>query len=80
MLMAASEVLAQESPLANNGEGVLLPSLDSIVELSKKIAFSVAKVAFEQNYALTLPDEVLLTQIQHNFWQPSYRQYKRISA
>lgn len=80
MLMAASEVLAQESPLANNGEGILLPSLDSIVELSKKIAFSVAKVAFEQNYALALPDEVLLTKIQHNFWQPSYRQYKRISA
>jgi malate dehydrogenase (oxaloacetate-decarboxylating) len=79
MLMAASDILAQESPLANTGEGKLLPSLDSIVELSKKIAFSVAKVAIKQKFALEVTDEALLTQIQHNFWQPSYRQYKRVS-
>ena len=79
MLMAASEILAQESPLANTGEGKLLPPLNSIVELSRKIAFSVAKVAFKQKFALEISDEMLLTQIQNNFWQPSYRQYKRIS-
>ncbi len=79
MLMAASEILAQESPLANTGEGKLLPPLNSIVELSKKIAFSVAKIAFKQKFALEISDEMLLTQIQNNFWQPSYRQYKRIS-
>lgn len=80
MLMAASEILAQESPLANTGEGKLLPPLNSIVELSRKIAFSVAKVAFKQKFALEISDEMLLTQIQNNFWQPSYRQYKRISS
>ncbi|KGJ94137.1 NAD-dependent malic enzyme [Colwellia psychrerythraea] len=79
MLMAASEILAQESPLANTGVGQLLPPLSSIRELSKKIAFSVAKVAFKQKFALEVSDEVLLSQIQNNFWQPSYRQYKRIS-
>ena len=79
MLMAASEILAQESPLANTDEGKLLPPLNSIVELSRKIAFSVAKVAFKQKFALEISDEMLLTQIQNNFWQPSYRQYKRIS-
>lgn len=79
MLMAASEILAQESPLANTGEGKLLPPLESIVELSKKIAFSVAKVAIKQKFALEVSDTVLLTQIEHNFWQPSYRQYKRVS-
>ncbi len=79
MLMAASEILAQESPLANTGEGKLLPPLESIAELSKKIAFSVAKVAIKQKFALEVSDTVLLTQIEHNFWQPSYRQYKRVS-
>jgi len=80
MLMAASEVLAQESPRVKTGEGELLPPLDSIVALSKKIAFAVAKVAFKQQYALVVTDEVLLTQIEKNFWQPHYRQYRRISA
>lgn len=79
MLMAASTILAQESPLANTGEGKLLPPLESIVALSKKIAFSVAKVAIKQKFALEVTDEVLLSQIQHNFWQPSYRHYKRVS-
>ena len=79
MLMAASEVLAQESPRVKNGEGDLLPPLNSIVELSKKIAFSVSKVAFKQQHALAVSDETLLTQIEKNFWQPNYRQYRRVS-
>ena len=79
MLMAASEVLAQESPRVKNGEGDLLPPLNSIVELSKKIAFSVSKVAFKQQHALAVSDEPLLTQIEKNFWQPNYRQYRRVS-
>ncbi|PCI57639.1 MAG: NAD-dependent malic enzyme [Gammaproteobacteria bacterium] len=79
MLMAASEVLAQESPLVKTGEGDLLPPLNSIVELSKKIAFAVAKIAFKQQYALAVSDETLLIQIEQNFWQPNYRQYRRIS-
>ena len=80
MLMAASEVLAQESPLVKTGEGELLPPLSSIMELSKKIAFAVSKIAFEQQYALVVSDETLLMQIEKNFWQPNYRQYRRISA
>jgi malate dehydrogenase (oxaloacetate-decarboxylating) len=79
MLMAASEVLAQESPLVKTGEGDLLQPLNSIVELSKKIAFAVAKIAFKQQYALAVSDETLLIQIEQNFWQPNYRQYRRIS-
>ncbi|MGB0898915.1 MAG: NAD-dependent malic enzyme [Psychrobium sp.] len=80
MLMAASDILAQESPLVKTGEGDLLPPLDSIVELSKKIAFAVSKVAFKQQYALKVSDEALLTQIEKNFWQPNYRQYRRVSV
>lgn len=79
MLMAASEILAQESPLVKTGAGELLPPLNSIVELSKKIAFAVSKVAFKQQHALTVSDETLSTQIEKNFWQPNYRQYRRVS-
>lgn len=79
MLMAASAMLAQASPLANTGIGELLPPLVEIAALSKKIAFAVGKVAFEQNLALPLSDEQLMESIERNFWTPQYRQYRRVS-
>lgn len=79
MLMIASETLAQASPIANSGKGELLPPLTEIAELSKKIAFAVAKVAFEQSLALRIDDEALTAKIERNFWQPEYREYKRCS-
>jgi len=80
MLMVASETLAADSPLANTGQGELLPPLTSIAELSKKIAFAVAKVAYKQGLALEINDEMLAAKIERNFWHPEYRQYKRIST
>jgi len=79
MLMVASKTLAEASPLANSGEGELLPPITEIANLSKKIAFAVAKVAFDQGLALTIDDEALVAKIERNFWHPEYRQYKRIS-
>jgi len=79
MLMAASETLAKASPLANTGEGELLPALTEISELSKRIAFAVSKVAFAQGLALEISDEMLEAKIERNYWTPEYRQYRRIS-
>jgi len=79
MLKVASEMLAAASPLANNGKGELLPPLTSIAQLSRGIAFAIAKVAYKQGLALALTDDELLEKIEHNFWQPEYRQYRRTS-
>jgi malate dehydrogenase (oxaloacetate-decarboxylating) len=79
MLMIASETLAMSSPLASTGEGELLPPLDSIGQLSKEIAFAVAKVAYQQDLALEISDDMLLAKIERNFWTPVYRDYRRIS-
>jgi malate dehydrogenase (oxaloacetate-decarboxylating) len=79
MLQVASETLAAASPLANTGEGELLPPLTEIAQLRKNIAFGIAKVAFEQGLALELSDDEILAKIERNFWQPEYRHYKRIS-
>jgi malate dehydrogenase (oxaloacetate-decarboxylating) len=79
MLQVASETLAAASPLANTGKGELLPPLTSISQLSKDIAFAIAKVAFEEELALPRSDDELKAKIERNFWQPEYRQYKRIS-
>ncbi|MCT6699354.1 NAD-dependent malic enzyme [Rheinheimera sp. 4Y26] len=80
MLRTASETLAAASPLANTGEGGLLPPLTQLAELSKKIAFEVAKIAMQQGHALELDDESLQKKIDANFWKPEYRQYKRVSS
>lgn len=79
MLMVASETLANASPIANTGEGDLLPAITEIAELSKEIAFAVAKVAFKRGLALEIDDEQLKAKIESNFWQPEYRDYRRTS-
>ncbi|WP_417763828.1 NAD-dependent malic enzyme [Shewanella sp.] len=79
MLMASSRALAECSPLAQNGEGSLLPRLEDIHAVSKHIAFAVGKVAIEQGYALPTTDEQLLQAIEDNFWRPEYRRYRRTS-
>jgi malate dehydrogenase (oxaloacetate-decarboxylating) len=79
MLMATSAALAEASPLAATGQGELLPALDEIAQLSKKIAFDVAKIAMQQNLALEVTDEILKERIERNFWMPEYRPYKRVS-
>lgn len=78
MLMYASEVLAKNSPLANTGEGNLLPPITEIAVLSKRIAFGISKIAQAQGLALHVSDEVLERKIEKNFWQPVYREYKRV--
>ncbi|MBW3696808.1 NAD-dependent malic enzyme [Vibrio sp. T187] len=77
MLMESSRALATCSPLAINGTGALLPPLEEIHSVSKKIAYAVAKKAIEQGVALEITDEALQQAIDQHFWQPVYRRYKR---
>lgn len=79
MLRVASETLAAASPLANTGEGGILPPLTQLADLSKQIAFAVAKMAMQQGHALEMDDEQLQAKINSNFWRSEYRQYKRVS-
>lgn len=79
MLMLASTILAEASPLANTGKGELLPPITAIADISKKIAFGIAKLAQEQGEALEISDDVLQKKIAQCFWQPVYRKYRRVS-
>lgn len=79
MLMATSNALADASPLAKGESNELLPPLTTITELSKEIAFAVAKVAIQQGLALEQSDEMLKAAIERNFWKAEYRPYKRVS-
>lgn len=77
MLMESSRALATCSPLALKGKGALLPPLEEIHLVSKKIAFAVAKKAIEQGVALSITDDAIEAAIENGFWQPEYRRYKR---
>ncbi|MBP6120982.1 MULTISPECIES: NAD-dependent malic enzyme [Providencia] len=79
MLMAASRALAGCSPLAQNGEGPLLPLLSDIQDVSRIIAKQVAKEAQVQGVATVTSDDALDEAIERNFWKPEYRNYKRTS-
>ncbi|RXJ74283.1 NAD-dependent malic enzyme [Veronia nyctiphanis] len=79
MLMQSSRALADCSPLAQDGRGPLLPPLEKIQDVSKQIAFAVAKKAIEQGIANQLSDEALRERIEAIFWEPRYRDYKRTS-
>ncbi|WP_036774312.1 NAD-dependent malic enzyme [Photorhabdus australis] len=79
MLMAASRTLADCSPLAQEGEGPLLPLIDDIQAVSRKIAKQVAKEAQIQGVATVTSDGALDEAIERNFWKPEYRVYKRTS-
>ncbi|MEF1219977.1 NAD-dependent malic enzyme, partial [Photobacterium damselae] len=57
MLQESSRALAECSPLAIHGHGALLPPLEEIQNVSRKIAFAVAKKAVEQHKAPKKSDE-----------------------
>ncbi|WP_343597877.1 NAD-dependent malic enzyme [Acinetobacter sp.] len=78
MLVASSTALADCSPMLQNPEADLLPDINEIQKVSRLIAFKVAKAAMEAGVAPIVSDEILLENIEKNFWKPEYRQYKRI--
>ncbi|MFO6297342.1 NAD-dependent malic enzyme [Rahnella selenatireducens] len=79
MLMAASRTLAECSPLATEGKGSLLPDVNDIQGVSKCIAMEVGKAAQLQGVAMVTSEDSLSKAIEHNFWAPQYRSYKRTS-
>lgn len=79
MMLAASRALADQSPLANTGEGPLLPPLTAIREVSLKIAAAVFRQAIADGVAVEIPDELIEERVEKNFWSPEYRHYRRTS-
>lgn len=75
MLMAASEALADLSPMAQQGGGSLLPDLKDIEKVSRTIAVKVALAAQESGAAKPMKLEELMSAIDKNFWYPEYREY-----
>lgn len=79
MLMVASTTLAELSPGQEDQSSAVLPPLTALSQISRMIAFKVAKTAIVQELAREMTDEELLAAIERNFWTPVYREYRRIA-
>ena len=79
MLMVASTTLAELSPGQEDQSSAVLPPLTALPQISRKIAFAVAKTAIAQDLAREMTDDELLASIERNFWTPVYREYRRIA-
>lgn len=80
MLMVASTTLAQSAPDSINATDGILPPLTELASLSRTIAFAVAKMAMEEGHAREISDDELHAAIDHHFWTPEYREYRRIAT
>lgn len=80
MLMAASNALADCSPRIKDAEADLLPNINDIQQVSKFIAFHVAKAAMADSIAPPASNETLREAIDANFWEPEYRYYRRVTS
>ena len=78
MLMVASTTLAEMSSQLDDS-GATLPPLTALAEVSRKVAFAVARSAQQQGFALSTSEEDVLSEIERNFWTPSYREYRRVA-
>ena len=79
MLMVASTTLADLSPGQEDQSSAVLPALTALPQISRKIAFKVAKAAIAQDLAREMTDDELLASIERNFWTPAYREYRRVA-
>ncbi len=79
MLMVASTTLAELSPGQEDQTSAVLPPLTALPQISRKIAFTVARTAIAQDLARDMTDDELLASIERNFWSPVYREYRRIA-
>ena len=79
MLMVASTTLAELSPGQEDQSSAVLPPLTALPQISRKIAFKVAKAAIAQGLAREMTDDELLASIERNFWTPAYREYRRVA-
>jgi len=84
MLMASSYALAEYAANSDSkdetGAAMLLPCLDDIRAVSKYIAAEVYKQAIADGVAFDASEEQIKARIDKNFWNPSYRAYRRAAV
>ncbi len=77
MLRVAADTLSDCAPAMHDKFAPLLPDLEDVQAVSKKIALAVAKKAREEGFAGVPDDLDLRKRIEDIFWEPQYYPYKK---
>lgn len=72
MFMAAAETLAETAPALLDSSASLLPDVAQIRDVSKSVAFAVAKQAIEDDVAPKMSDERIRKSVKDTMWEPTY--------
>lgn len=73
MFMAAAYALSEQAPVVTGEGDALLPALDHIQQISKKIALAIAQQAQREGLAPELSETDTQQKIEARFWHPVYR-------
>jgi malate dehydrogenase (oxaloacetate-decarboxylating) len=77
MFMAAARALADCAPAPASPEAGLLPPLDDIRQVSRRIAVAVGAKAQEQGLATPTPPAELERLVEAYMWEPRYPRLRR---
>jgi malate dehydrogenase (oxaloacetate-decarboxylating) len=72
MFLAAAQALAEFTAAHATGEGCLYPSLRELRQVSKQIAFEVARTAREEGFGRSIKDEAIREAVEDFCWFPDY--------
>lgn len=80
MFMAASMALAEASPALSKPDAPLLPSLEGIRQVSRRIALAVAAEAQRAGVAERTQADEIARHVEQRMWVPRYARLKKQSA
>ena len=80
MFMVAAEALSENAPALKSAEGSLLPSLDQVREVSRRIAYAVAAQAQHEGLADACSAQEMRDRVDAKHWEPKYAVLKRKRA
>ncbi len=76
MFLAAAKALSSIVSQSDIAQGVLLPDLKDIRQVSRIVAFAVTKVARESGLGIRLSDDNLKAILANAMWEPRYLPYR----
>ncbi|KAF2151680.1 malic-domain-containing protein [Myriangium duriaei CBS 260.36] len=82
MLVAATKALAALAPAMKDDKAALLPDVEDVRDISRKIAAAVIKVAVDKGLARTegIPDDEHEREqwVEAQMWRAEYREYRKV--
>jgi malate dehydrogenase (oxaloacetate-decarboxylating) len=72
MIQAAVEAMAETCPVYKDSYSPLMPPLEGVRSVSKKVAIAVATQAMEEGLATNKPESGFETAINEAMWKPQY--------